>query len=81
MVTINRTAIVVMPGQPFLDWLHEADPASGGLSLEDLRREPAIYLLPEWENKEEAREFLKEVRSENFEEQLNGWRTTTPVRE
>jgi hypothetical protein len=46
MITINRTAIVVMPGQPFLDWLHRADPTSGELSLEDLRREPTVYLLP-----------------------------------
>lgn len=59
MLTIHRTAIIVMPGQPVLDWLHGADPTSGGLSLEDLRREPTIYLLPESENEEEAREYLE----------------------
>ena len=74
MITINRTAIVVMPGQPFLDWLHRADPTSNELSLEDLRREPAVYLLPECENEKEARECLEEVCGEIFEEQLNGWR-------
>ena len=73
MITINRTAIVVMPGQPFLDWLHRADLTSGELSLEDLRREPKIYLLPECENEEAAREYLREVCGEIFEEQLNGW--------
>jgi hypothetical protein len=73
MTTINRTAIIVMPGQPFLEWLHGADPTSRELSLEDLRREPTVYLLPECENAEEAREFLAEVCSEIFEEQLNGW--------
>jgi len=73
MIAINRTAIVVSPGQPFLDWLHRADPTSGGLRLEDLRREPTIYLLPECENKEEVRESLEEMCSEIFEEQLNGW--------
>ena len=57
MLTINRTAIVVMPGQSVLDWLHGADPTSGGLSLEHLRREPMIYLLPQSENEEEAREY------------------------
>ena len=73
MIAINRTAFVVSPGQPFLDWLHRADPTSGGLRLEDLRREPTIYLLPECENKEEVRESLEEMCSEIFEEQLNGW--------
>jgi hypothetical protein len=73
MITINRTAIVVMPGQPFVDWLHRANPTSGELSLEDLRREPTVYLLPECENGEAAREYLEEVRGGIFEEQLNGW--------
>ena len=73
MITINRTAIVVMPAQSFLDWLQRADPTSGELSLEDLRREPTVYLLPECENEEEAREGLEEVCGRIFEEQLDGW--------
>jgi hypothetical protein len=73
MTTLNRTAIMVMPGQPFLDWLHRNDPTSGGLSLEDLRREPTVYLLPESENQEEVRECLEEVFGQIFEEQLDGW--------
>ena len=72
-MTINRTAIVIIPGRPFLDWLQRADPTSGELSLQDLRREPTIYLLPECENEEEARKFLEDVCGGIFEEQLNGW--------
>jgi hypothetical protein len=73
MITINRTAIVVRPGQPFLDWLHGADPTSTELSLEDLRREPTVYLLPECENEQEARMRLEEVSGQLFEEQLDEW--------
>jgi hypothetical protein len=73
MIAINRTAIVGMPGQAFLDWLLRADPTSGGLSLEDLRREPAICLLPECENEEEAGECPGEVCGQIFEEQLGDW--------
>ena len=73
MITINRTAIVVRPGQPFLDWLHRTDPTSNELRLEDLRREPTVYLLPECENKDEAREYLEEVCGQIFEEQLGSW--------
>ena len=74
MIAINRTVIVEMPGQAFLDWLQRADPTSGGLSVEDLRREPAACLLPECDNEEEARGHLEEVRGEVLQEQLTGWR-------
>jgi hypothetical protein len=73
MITINRAAIVVRPGQPFLDWLHRADPTSNELSLEDLRREPTVYLVPECENEEEVRKYLEEACGPIFEEQLDGW--------
>jgi len=65
MITVNRTAIVVLPGWRFLDWLHLADPTSGGLSLEDLQREAT--------NREGVRACLGGRSGEIFEEQLNGW--------
>ena len=46
MATLNRSAIVVTPKQRFLDWLYAADPTSRELTLLDIAREPAIYLLP-----------------------------------
>ena len=73
METINRSALVVKPAQPFLDWLHRVDPTSAHLTLDDLRLEPTIYLLPEWETEEEALQHLAEVSNEIFEEQLNDW--------
>jgi hypothetical protein len=33
VATLNRSAIVVKAGQPFLDWLHVADPTSRTLTL------------------------------------------------
>jgi len=45
--TLNRSAIVVKPKRPFLEWLHAADPTSRELSLPDLAREPTICLIPE----------------------------------
>ena len=73
METINRSAIVVKPAQPFLDWLHQVDPTSAQLTLDDLRLEPTIYLLPECEGKEAVIECLRAVCTEIFEEQLDGW--------
>jgi hypothetical protein len=55
MLALKRSAIVVRPKLPFLDWLHAADPTSATLTLTDLRREPTIYLVPECGDAEEER--------------------------
>ena len=72
MHTVDRSALVVRPAQPFLDWLDRVDPASAHLTLEDLRQEPTIYLLREWKTDEQALKHLAHV-NEIFEEELNGW--------
>ena len=61
------------PAQPFLKWLHRVDSTSADLTLDDLRREPTIYLLPECESEEEVLMYLRETSTAIFEEQLNGW--------
>jgi hypothetical protein len=43
MDTIKRSALVVKPAQPFLDWLHLVHPTSAHLTLKDLRVERTIY--------------------------------------
>jgi hypothetical protein len=73
MQTINRSALVVKPAQPFLEWLHQVDPASADLTLDDLRDEPTIYLISECESEKETIEYLRELCNAIFEEQLNDW--------
>jgi hypothetical protein len=58
---LNRSAIVVKPRQPFLDWLHTADPTSHRLTLRDLALEPTIYLIPECDTEEDVREVLEDT--------------------
>ena len=79
MKTINRSALVVKPAQLFLDWLHRVDPTSTHLTLDDVRLEPTIYLLPEWDTDSEGLQLLAEVSNEIFEEQLNGWHRVASV--
>jgi hypothetical protein len=73
MQLVNRSAIVVLPGKLFLDWLHRVDPTSGHLTLADLRREPSIYLLPESDDDATQREDLAHACTKIFEDQLDGW--------
>ena len=49
MVAVNRSAIVVTPKQPFLDWLQSVDSTSSELASADLGLDPTIYLIPECE--------------------------------
>jgi len=43
------------------------------LSLEELRQDPTIYLLPEYDTDDQAQQLLRQCHSEIFEEQLDGW--------
>jgi hypothetical protein len=70
---VNRSALVVKPQAPFLDWLHGADPTSHALQLQDLVREPTIYLIPECETRDEVARVLQELCEEIFVDQLEGW--------
>jgi hypothetical protein len=73
MLVLNRSAIVVKPKEPFLDWLHAADPSGRDLTLLDLVREPIIYLIPECDTDDDVADVLHELCEEIFEEQLAGW--------
>ena len=80
---LNRSAIVVKPRQPFLDWLHTADPTSRNLSVRELVQEPTIYLIPECDTEEDVQGVLQELCEEIFVEQLASWFTdesTWPAR-
>lgn len=75
MRELNRSAVIVIPKQPFLDWLHFVDPTSTELTLRDLCREPTIYLMLECESDDEFAHRLPDLSPVIFEDQLNGWWT------
>jgi hypothetical protein len=62
MTEVGRSAIVVTPTQPFLDWLQSVDPTSMELTLADLGIEPTIYLIPECETPEDVADCLRGIR-------------------
>jgi hypothetical protein len=72
---LNRSAVVVKPRQPFLDWLHGADPTSGSITLGELEEDPTIYLVPECDTEGDVRKALRKLCEEIFVEQLAAWWT------
>ena len=75
MRELNRSAIVVAPKRPFLEWLQSVDPSSSELTLHELGREPSMYLLPECESDEDFADCLREMFPVIFEGELEGWWT------
>jgi methylase of polypeptide subunit release factors len=70
MRTWNWTAVIVVPKQRVLDWLHAVDPTSAEITIENLRKEPAVYPLAESESNEHAEKLLTKSCARIFEEPL-----------
>ena len=79
MRRLNRSAVVVTPKQPFLDWLHATDPTSADITLPELTEDPTIYLIPECDSDDDLANVLRDLCEEIFEEQLAGWYTDESV--
>lgn len=76
---LNRTAVLVKLKAPFLDWLHEADPTSHKLALQDSVLEPSVHLIPECKTSEGVTELLQEFCKDIFVDQLDGWYRDEPT--
>lgn len=72
MSMINRCILIVKAKQPFLLWLQSLpDPAN--LTLQQINRDNAAYLLPEYEDDDDRKKLLRRYSSLIFEEQLSSW--------
>jgi hypothetical protein len=71
---INRSAIALRPKQPFLDWLTSVEQSNEELVPEGL--EKTIYLVPEYDEPDDAVKMLAEAREGIFHQELFTWYTT-----
>ena len=69
---LNRGVLIVRPRQPYLDWAAGLD--DSGI-LPDVSGEQTVYLIPEFDDDDEAIEILELVYAEVFERELFGWHT------
>ena len=69
---INRSALVVKPKQPFIDWLVSIESENKNVE-EDL--EGDVYLLPDFEEISQMKIWLKKNYDAIFSDQLNNWYT------
>jgi hypothetical protein len=68
---LNRSAVVVRPKQPFVDWLKSVKE----LDLPDMtldQLDKTLYLVPDYEDPGDAEKVLKKVCDEIFCRELEG---------
>ena len=73
MRTLNRSALIVTPKQPLLEWLHSIDPSSRDLKMADLQSDPSVYLFPECNDDSELTRHLKRACKGIYEQELENW--------
>ncbi len=76
MEMLNRSAIIIKPRRPYLEWCRQDD--AEGLAervFKTLHEDPTVFLLPEYEDPETQREVLEEFWPDLFEALLEGWST------
>jgi len=71
---LNRSAVIVRPGKPLLDWIRAVDDDDAPpVKAEDLGE--TLYLVPDYEDPADAEKVLKRVYGEIFCRELEGWFT------
>lgn len=75
MRMINRTAVVIKPRQPFLDWINTTPQLdlSSPVTMEELLADCDTILLPDTDSLEDARELLEPLKPDLFAVQLDSW--------
>lgn len=71
--TLNRTLVLLVPRQPFLDWLNEADPTEDPLSAEDLRDDSNAFLIPQFNDAADSMKWIEKRWEMFFEHMLLEW--------
>jgi hypothetical protein len=69
---LNRGVVMVRPKQPYIDWAVQLD--DSGI-VPDPDDERTVYLIPEYDDDDEAWEILEDIYTEIFERELEGWHT------
>lgn len=75
MYFVDRTAVVLKPTQVFLDWLQQSDDDLPELTLSQLRANCTVFLVPVFDEPEQAVAYFDERHREIFAAELSGWTT------
>ncbi len=72
MNLINRTALIVIPKQPYIDWANSLDDGVK-LNINNPRYEYSLYLIDNVVREADVERVLKQYYVEIFEQELEAW--------
>ena len=75
MQSVNRTAVIIRPKQPFADWLNSIPGENSDNTLESISIENTTFLIPEFDYPQDSMAYIKKIYSDIFEFELFGWYT------
>jgi hypothetical protein len=75
MQRINRTAAIIKPKQPFVDWLNSLPDDDHVYTLKELSADNLTFLIPEADSREGAIGYIRKKYNLIFEWELWGWVT------
>ncbi|MCP5003374.1 MAG: hypothetical protein GY941_05395 [Planctomycetes bacterium] len=70
---VNRTALTVIPKQPFIDWANSLDDDGPKLKVNDPNYEPTVYLIDEVIGDAALNRIMRRYYPQIFENELAGW--------
>ena len=76
---LNRAAVILIPKQPFVDWLHSTPDPPDFITLDYLleQGDHHVYLIPEVEDLSTAPEVIERLAPAILEQELGAWYTNT----
>ncbi len=71
--TLNRTVLLLIPKEPFLNWLNDVDPADEPLTLEYVCDDCNVFLIPQFNDEADSYKWIEKHWSVLFEHMLLEW--------
>ncbi len=71
MEFVNRTALVVRPKQPYIDWANSFD--DGGPKYDPDLHQAKVFLIDEAADTRDIKKVVRRLWPAIFEEELNSW--------
>ena len=75
MKSVNRSAVTIRPKQPYLDWANSLPGPLTGVTLDQLRDDCPVYLVPQFPDNEKALAWVNQRFDDFFTYELWGWST------
>lgn len=73
MFEIDRIAVVIRPTAKMLEWLNGCPAQHDHLTIQNLRRDCIVLLIPEFDGPKQASEYIKTIFEPIFEAELISW--------